>query len=151
MDTFTAADDEPLWGLTVTEPSGPADKVDQLITELLDLQDDICQAVTWLAENWSADLPRITRDSGNRSMGYELRLMACAASRDQLDQLAGLLEAPVAPTDVHHDRLWWHAQRRFGAVLLDAFWDEPISPAAATCVAGYMAKATDAGPEAGAA
>lgn len=149
MAGFTPIDDEPLWGLTVTEPSGPADKVDQLITELLDVQDDICQAVTWLVENWSADLPTLTREVGNRATGCALRLMACVGSRDELDQLAGLLEAPVAPTDVHHDRLWWHAQRSFGTVLLDAFYAEPISPEAAAYVAGYLAKAD--GPEAGAA
>ena len=36
---------------------GPADELDRLICGLLDLQDDLAQAVMWLAEHWSADLP----------------------------------------------------------------------------------------------
>jgi hypothetical protein len=36
---------------------GPGDRMDLLMSGLLDLQDDIASVVIWLAENWSADLP----------------------------------------------------------------------------------------------
>jgi hypothetical protein len=38
-------------------PTHERDGVDELLSGLLDIQDDIAQAVIWMAENWSADLP----------------------------------------------------------------------------------------------
>ena len=40
---------------------GPGDGLDRLMSELLDLQDDLARAVMWLAEHWSADLPAPAR------------------------------------------------------------------------------------------
>jgi hypothetical protein len=37
--------------------AAPADALDAVMTELLDVQDDLSRVVEWLAENWSADLP----------------------------------------------------------------------------------------------
>jgi hypothetical protein len=36
---------------------GPPDALDGVMSDLLDLQDDLAQVVMWLAENWSADPP----------------------------------------------------------------------------------------------
>ncbi len=151
MDTFDAIDDEPLWGLALTEPDGPADHVDELLSNLLDISDDLCQAVTWLAENWSLALPRITWSPGIEHRGCAVTLRVGVAGRDELDQVARLLDVPVAATDAHHDKLWWHAERRFGAVLLDAFYGEPVAPTATAYLARYLDKATDTGSAAGAA
>jgi hypothetical protein len=150
VDTYDALDDEPLWGLALSEPDGPADHVDELLSTLLDISDDLCRAVTWLAENWSLALPEITWTAGNKHRGCALRLMVAAADRNELGELAWLLGAPVAATGAHHDKLWWHAERRFGTVLLDAFYGEPIGPTATAYLARYLDKATGT-DEAGAA
>lgn len=149
MPGFTSADNEPLWGLTVTEPAGPAGPIDQLMTELLDIEDDIATAVIWIAEHWSTDLPVITWGTGDQFKGYALRLKVNAASHDVLNQLARLLDAPVTATEAHHNKVWWHAQRRFGTVLLDTFYGEPIEPTAAAYIARYLDKAAQ--PDSGAA
>ncbi len=64
-------------------------------------------------------------------------------------QVARLLDVTVAATAAHHDKVWWHARRHFGAVLLDAFYGEPVGPTATAYLARYLDKAT--GAEAGAA
>lgn len=150
MDTFTAADDVPLWGLTITEPAGPADHLDRALTELLDVQDDIAETVMWLAEHWRLDLPELTLSLGIPADGYLLRVMACC-SRDELGRVAELIDAPVTEAEPHSGARWFHARRRFGTVLLDAFTSEDLPERAARYLAAYQAKATDAGPEAGAA
>lgn len=151
MDAFTAADDLPLWGLTITEPAGPTDHVDELMTDLLDIQDDICEAVTWLAEHWAIDLPALRWGAGNETRGYALRLMAAVRSHEELAHVALVLDATVAAESAHANRVWWHATRPFGRVLLDVFYGEPIPADTAGYVAAYLDKAKRPGPEAGAA
>jgi hypothetical protein len=148
MMGFTPADDEPLWGLTVTEPAGPAGSTDRLMTELLDIEDDIATAVIWIAEHWSSDLPPIRCGTGDPFNGYVLRLSAAASTHGELNHLAQLLDVPVAATGTYGTTVLWQAKRSFGTVLFDAYYGEPVGDNAARYLAAYLDKATQ--PEAGA-
>lgn len=149
METHDATDNEPLWGLSLSEPAGPADHVDELLSTLLDLSDDICRAVTWLAEHWSLDLPRLAWTAGSEHLGHVVRLVAACRDRAQLDHVAELLDTTI-DVEVHTERRWIHARRPFGLVMVDVFHSEPVDDAAARYLTAYQAKC-DEGPEAGAA
>jgi hypothetical protein len=80
---------------------GPPDDLDQAITELLDLQDDLAATVVWLAENWSADLPApyvhtTTHYSDNGPPGQAgVRLLVPCGDDDELTRAAARLEAQL--------------------------------------------------------
>jgi hypothetical protein len=139
VDTFDATHDEPLWGLVVTEPAGPADHVDELLSALLDIEDDIGQAVMWLAEHWTLDLPKVRWHIGNESHGRALRLLAIALDWADLRSAAGVLDAPITFHRVDDDgEVWLAATRRFGTVHLEVL--HPVEDPAAGYLAAYMAK-----------
>jgi hypothetical protein len=107
-------------------PAHEADGVDELLSGLLDIQDDIAQAVIWMAENWSADLPA-PRWYGRGSQGDDdeaVRLLVCC-DLAELARVAELVEA--APTadetpDTRGNR-YRRLRHRFGSghVELHAF------------------------------
>jgi hypothetical protein len=108
--------------------AGPPTGLDAALSELLDLQDDLADAVMWLAENWSADLPApyacersFVGADGERRPGVAL-LVYCA-SQEELVRVAGLLDAPMQATGTpnRYGHRWERAVRCFGRVRIDAY------------------------------
>jgi hypothetical protein len=102
---------------------GPGDGLDAVMSELLDLQDDLAGVVVWLAEHWSADLPVPTvYGSGGGPSPARMELSVYCLSPDDLACSADLLGAsPVddpAP-DVKGAR-YRRVTRRFGRVTVTA-------------------------------
>ena len=103
----------------------PADDLDGLVTGLLDLQDDLAAVVMWLAENWSAHLPKLgwhsRSGSGDRSVPA-VKVHGCG-SLAEVAEAAGLLG--VVPTDDPAPNTYGYrlrrAVRRFGRVEIEIF------------------------------
>lgn len=132
MASDNAPVNEPLWGLTLSTPTGPADHVDELVSDLLDIQDDIARAVIWIAEHWSADLPRITWAPGLGRSGDALRLRVRCTNLADLARVAALLDTEVVaqPYAAGDGRRRHDVTRRIGRVVLTAwFTDIPRSAA----------------------
>jgi hypothetical protein len=72
---------------------GPPDPLDALLSELLDLQDDLAQAVLWFADHYSADLP-VPACLGNGDETL-IRLLAYTTHDADLDQVAELTGSPA--------------------------------------------------------
>jgi hypothetical protein len=109
----------------------PADHLDGLLGELLDLQHDLADTVVWLAETWPADLraPGLTHQvtAGPR---YGHRLWVYLDNAAELRRAAATLGVPLlvdASTSGHGDR-WVRAVRSFGRVEVEAFG--PAAPTA---------------------
>ena len=75
-------------------------RVEELLADLLDLQDDLADAACWLADAWSEDLPvpelwprADVRSGGGRSTGVAL-LVRCA-SREEVARVADVMGAAV--------------------------------------------------------
>jgi hypothetical protein len=107
---------------------GPPSGLDAALSDLLDLQDDLADAVMWLAENWSADLPTPYghprahyRGDGDATPGVGL-LVYCT-NRAELDRVARLLDVPVIPDERANSlgHRYERAIREFGRVQLDAY------------------------------
>lgn len=120
---------------------GPADALDGLISELLDLQDDLARAVMWLAEHWSADLP-VPRCRGvNPGDQAGLELAAYCVSLDVLERAARLFDVPLTDDDTAD--AWGNRYRRavrdFGRVHIWAFrWLPPLCTACGAEVDGTV-------------
>jgi hypothetical protein len=101
---------------------GPADELDRSISRLLDLQDDLAQAVVWLAERWSADLPAPSAGSTGAD-GLGVVLSAYCLTPALLSRAAGALDAPViddpGPDDAGNR--YQRAIRQFGRVRIEVF------------------------------
>jgi hypothetical protein len=105
---------------------GPGDGLDRVMSELLDLQDDLADMVVWLAENWSADLPVPVvygRDGGGDTGGpARVELWAYCDPAD-LSHIARLLGVPMVEDerpDCYGSR-YRRARRDFGRVSLQAY------------------------------
>jgi hypothetical protein len=106
----------------------PAEPMDEVISALLDLQDDLAAVVIWLAENWSTDLPvpvpYVTGGAGAEG-DPAVVLMARCSDRPTVNRVARLLGvAPgeeTEPDEVGHR--YRQASRGFGRVSIDAFTD----------------------------
>jgi hypothetical protein len=109
-------------------PGHERDALDALLSGLLDIQDDIAQAVMWLAENWSADLPApgwMGRSSDrDETQGPVLRLPMCC-SLDELSRVAELTGTTPVDDETPNCRgdRYRRVRRSFGAgrVELEAF------------------------------
>ncbi|MGH3658995.1 MAG: hypothetical protein ACRDUA_20255 [Micromonosporaceae bacterium] len=100
----------------------PASGFDGFMGELLDVQDDLCRVVEWLAENWSADLPvPDLRGSYRADRTVDVNVQ-CPRDGD-LSRVAELLGAEVAhdPVCDTDDATYLCARRRFGGVVLEAW------------------------------
>ncbi len=84
---------------------GPSTWLDAALTSLLDLQDDLADAVFWLAEAWMAELP--TPQLGVRRVPVRVR----CSTRTELSRVAEVMDVPV---------LGGRAGRRFGRVRIEA-------------------------------
>jgi hypothetical protein len=100
----------------------PADDLDGAITGLLDLQDDLAQAVMWLAEHWSADLP-VPVSWGVGTDPARVDLAAYFLDPDLLDRAAATLAVPVVddPAPDARGRRYRRASRSFGRVRLEVY------------------------------
>jgi hypothetical protein len=94
---------------------------------LLDLQDDLADAVMWMAECWPADMPTprayglTVADHGRVGPGVALLVPHLAA--DQLVRLRDLPDSPVVTTttqDADGVRCAW-VTRRFGRVRISGY------------------------------
>jgi hypothetical protein len=107
--------------------AGPATGLDATLSGLLDLQDDLADAVIWLAENWSSDLPVPRAYPRGRYLDNGecvpcLGLLAYCRSADELVHVADLLAGPVvvdAEPDQYGGR-YERATRTFGRVDIEA-------------------------------
>jgi hypothetical protein len=103
--------------------AAPADALDAVMTELLDVQDDLSRVVEWLAENWSADLPvPVLWGSSSRPDRKVDVTVLCDGWRD-LCRVAELLGAEVVHDESYDadDAHYMCARRRFGRVVLEAW------------------------------
>jgi hypothetical protein len=107
--------------------SGSGGDLDTLMGALLDLQDDIAEAVLWFAENWSADLPAPCVLGDNHQDGIEpagagLTLAVACGTRELLHRIAHRLGVPVLldVRDGDDHCATQSARRRFGQVLVHA-------------------------------
>jgi hypothetical protein len=105
---------------------GPGDGLDAVMSELLDLQDDLAGMVVWLAENWSADLPVPTvygRGGGGVLGPASVELSAYCLDPGPVARIARLLGVPVTDDERPDDRGYRYrwATRRFGRVTVAAF------------------------------
>jgi hypothetical protein len=110
---------------------GPGDDLDAVMSELLDMQDDLAGAVVWLAEHWSADLPAPTvYGAGGGTSPARVDLSTYCASPDGLARVAELLGAPVVddpePNAVN-GASYRRVSRRFGRVSITAFTKRPTA------------------------
>jgi hypothetical protein len=102
-----------------------ADHMDELMSGLLDLQDDIAAAVVWLAENWSTSLPVLgwSASGDDRDLARPaLRVLGyCEAA--EMPLVAGVVGGPVTedPPKVSGRDRYRHAIRDFGRVRIDVF------------------------------
>jgi hypothetical protein len=128
--TPEAADDEGRWHRD--DAAQAADAMDGLMSDLLDLQDDLAAVVVWLAENWSVGLPKLgwsacgdDRDRQRpavRVLGY--------ASPAELAAAALVLDAvPSDDTSIDPGKRYRHVVRDFGRVRLDVFTQLPAPDA----------------------
>jgi hypothetical protein len=124
-EEYVAADEAGVDHREVT--AGPATELDATLSGLLDLQDNLADAVIWLAENWSSDLPVpveypriIDRDDGDAVGG--VGLLVCCVTAEEVVELAELLGSPVV-ADAGPDceaRRCLRATRDFGRVQIEA-------------------------------
>jgi hypothetical protein len=101
---------------------GPGDKLDRLMGELLDLEDDLAQLVMWLAEYWSADLP-VPHSRGVGSDVANVELWAYCVTDEDLTRAAAVLGVSLAdnPAPDTRGNRYRRAERRFGRVRLMVF------------------------------
>ena len=104
---------------------GPGDGLDAVMSDLLDLEDDLAGMVVWLAENWSADLPVLTiYGRGGAGLGpASLELSAYCLDPGVVARIARLLGVPATDDERPDDNgnRYRRAGRRFGRVTLAAF------------------------------
>ena len=111
--------------------AGPGDGLDAVMSELLDLQDDLAAMVVWLAENWSADLPVpvVYGRDGDHDLARatarpaRVEVSVCCWRLDDLARIGHLVGVPpVEDTEPNRygSRYRW-VRRDFGRVTLRAF------------------------------
>jgi hypothetical protein len=105
---------------------GPGDGLDRVMSELLDLQDDLAAMVVWLAENWSADLPVpiVYGHDGGIGVGpARIQLSACCLDQSDLTRIAHLLGVPPVDDERPNGQgtRYRTVRREFGRVTLHAF------------------------------
>jgi hypothetical protein len=106
--------------------AGPADGLDAVMSDLLDLQDGLADMVVWLAENWSADLPVPIVYAYDGGIGFDparVKVQACCLNTDELTRIAHLLGVPTVDDERPNTRgvRYRNVRRDFGRVTLHAF------------------------------
>jgi hypothetical protein len=107
--------------------AGPGDGLDGVMSDLLDLQDDLASMVVWLAENWSADLPVPTvygrGGDPQRRLRARVELSVYCLDPADLVRVGHLLGVPPVDDDQPDTSgvRYRTARRNFGRVTLRAF------------------------------
>jgi len=109
-------------------PGHERDAVDALLSGLLDIQDDIAQAVVWLAENWSADLPApYWYGRGHQHQSDEALRLAVYCTLVELARVAALMDVTTVDDQIPDSSGHRHrrARRSFGSarVVLEAYYE----------------------------
>jgi hypothetical protein len=112
--------------------AGPGDGLDAVMTDLLDLQDDLAAMVVWLAENWSADLPVPIVYGCDGGIGFDparVKVSACCLDPAELTRIAHLLGVPPVDDERPNSRgkRYRTVRRDFGRVTLHAFHRLPAT------------------------
>jgi hypothetical protein len=111
------------------QAAGPGDGLDAVMSELLDIQDDLAAVVVWLAENWSADLPVPVvygRDGGADDGGgapARVEVSAYCLDLGDLTRIARLVGVPSTDDEQPntYGSRYRTVRRDFGRVTLRAF------------------------------
>jgi hypothetical protein len=102
---------------------GPPDRLDGLLSGLLDLQEDIAETVLWFADNYSADLPVPACSILSEQRSFWL--LAYATDAGDVDKVAELIGAtPVV--DIEPDgcgRRYRRVVHDFGRVRFETIAD----------------------------
>jgi hypothetical protein len=111
---------------------GPPTGLDILLAGLIDMQDDVADALMWFAENWSSDLPtpRVIgrvhqRDDGECAPG--LGLVVRCVRADDFSRVATALGLQVDHDPDRARDVRQRASRSFGSVLVVAYHDVPTA------------------------
>jgi hypothetical protein len=112
--------------------AGSATDFDATISGLLDLQDDLADALCWIADRWTPGLPtpypvhRIERRADGGAVPALTLMMTCASTAE-LMAVARMLSTTSTP-----DPASWMAPRRvgrsFGRVRLEGYHNEAGGP-----------------------
>jgi hypothetical protein len=115
--------------------AGPATSLDATLSGLLDLQDDVADAVIWLSENWSSDLPVPQAHPSCRYLDNGqcvpcLRLCVSCDTPDELAAMADLLAGPIVadPEPNPYGSRYQRVTRTFGRVDIEAFTKTEDTP-----------------------
>jgi hypothetical protein len=118
-----AADDEARWHRD--DAARAADAMDGLMSDLLDLQDDLAAVVVWLAENWTTGLPQLGWTANGDDHHRDRPALRVLGYASPAELVAAALVLDTAPTDdppAETDRARYrHVLRDFGRVRLDVF------------------------------
>jgi hypothetical protein len=117
---------------TVSAAEQAVSAMDALVSGLLDIEDDINEAVVWLAENWSADLPAVTwhTSAGRQDTDGDALRLVVDCDPAELVRVAELLEAtPVDDPGDSHDGSWYrHVRRSFGSGRVELYAFTDVAP-----------------------
>ena len=117
------ADDEGTWHRD--DAVRAADAMDLVMSDLLDLQDDLAAVVVWLAENWSAGLPSLGWTACGDERDRERPALRVLGYASPAELVAASLVLDATPTDdppTEGGRARYRrAIRDFGRVRLDIF------------------------------
>ena len=110
--------------------AGPGDGLDAVMSDLLDLQDDLAAMVVWLAENWSADLPVPIVYACDGGIGFDptrVKVAACCLDPADLTRISHLLGVPPVDEDraASGETRYVAVRRAFGRVTLRAYGRVP--------------------------
>jgi hypothetical protein len=129
--------EEPVWaqieGLTHREDVDDPDVMDRLMSDLLDIQENLAAAVVWLAENWAAHLPELEWHGGRGSArrgGPAVELVAYCRPEDWAEAVE-VLDGPVTEDLVPDDGLqrYQRVRREWGRVRLELFTEHGVEVA----------------------
>jgi hypothetical protein len=100
---------------------GPPDQLDGLLSELLDLQEDIAETVLWFADNYSADLPvPACSVYSEQRLVWLLAFTTDAAHIDRVAELTG--STPIEDSEPNdHGRRYRRVLHDFGRVRFETF------------------------------
>jgi hypothetical protein len=110
---------------------GPPDPLDGLMTALLDIQEDLAALVVWLAENWSADLPKLGWTANGDDHSPDRPALRVLGYAEPAEFTAAALVVDATPYDDPPTEAGQsghrHVIRDFGRVRLDIFTLLPLA------------------------